>query len=291
METIMFAAIPSPSTSSIQIGALELRAYGLLIALGALLAVWISSRRYEASGGDPSVVHRMATWAIPAGIVGARLYHVATDFNRFRDNWLEIPQLWKGGLGIWGAVAGGALVAWWSVKRDGGDVPAVFDATAVGIPVAQAIGRVGNWFNQELFGRPTDLPWGLEIDVPKRPMGYLDSETFHPTFLYEAIWNIGVAGFVAFAVPRLFPNLKKGYSWAVYVAGYTVGRLWIELLRIDKATELFGMRVNVWTSLVVLFAAVLVVMRGLRNEPPKVIENQAKVFHTEAGGPEGDRSA
>ncbi|MBM36232.1 MAG: prolipoprotein diacylglyceryl transferase [Acidimicrobiaceae bacterium] len=291
METIMFAAIPSPSTSSIQIGALELRAYGLMIALGALLAVWISSRRYEASGGDPSVVHRMATWAIPAGIVGARLYHVATDFNRFRDNWLEIPQLWKGGLGIWGAVAGGALVAWWSVKRDGGDVPAVFDATAVGIPVAQAIGRVGNWFNQELFGRPTDLPWGLEIDVPKRPMGYLDSETFHPTFLYEAIWNIGVAGFVAFAVPRLFPNLKKGYSWAVYVAGYTVGRLWIELLRIDKATELFGMRVNVWTSLVVLFAAVLVVMRGLRNEPPKVIENQAKVFHTEAGGPEGDRSA
>ena len=287
----MFAAIPSPSTSSIQIGALELRAYGLMIALGALLAVWISSRRYEASGGDPSVVHRMATWAIPAGIVGARLYHVATDFNRFRDNWLEIPQLWKGGLGIWGAVAGGALVAWWSVKRDGGDVPAVFDATAVGIPVAQAIGRVGNWFNQELFGRPTDLPWGLEIDVPKRPMGYLDSETFHPTFLYEAIWNIGVAGFVAFAVPRLFPNLKKGYSWAVYVAGYTVGRLWIELLRIDKATELFGMRVNVWTSLVVLFAAVLVVMRGLRNEPPKVIENQAKVFHTEAGGPEGDRSA
>ncbi|MEC7915142.1 MAG: prolipoprotein diacylglyceryl transferase [Actinomycetota bacterium] len=291
METIMFAAIPSPSTSSIQIGALELRAYGLMIALGALLAVWISSRRYEASGGDPSVVHRMATWAIPAGIVGARLYHVATDFNRFRDNWLEIPQLWKGGLGIWGAVAGGALVAWWSVKRDGGDVPAVFDATAVGIPVAQAIGRVGNWFNQELFGRPTDLPWGLEIDVPKRPMGYLDSETFHPTFLYEAIWNLGVAGFVAFAVPRLFPNLKKGYSWAVYVAGYTVGRLWIELLRIDKATELFGMRVNVWTSLVVLFAAVLVVMRGLRNEPPKVIENQAKVFHTEAGGPEGDRSA
>lgn len=287
----MFAAIPSPSTSSIQIGALELRAYGLMIALGALLAVWISSRRYEASGGDPSVVHRMATWAIPAGIVGARLYHVATDFNRFRDNWLEIPQLWKGGLGIWGAVAGGALVAWWSVKRDGGDVPAVFDATAVGIPVAQAIGRVGNWFNQELFGRPTDLPWGLEIDVPKRPMGYLDSETFHPTFLYEAIWNLGVAGFVAFAVPRLFPNLKKGYSWAVYVAGYTVGRLWIELLRIDKATELFGMRVNVWTSLVVLFAAVLVVMRGLRNEPPKVIENQAKVFHTEAGGPEGDRSA
>ena len=291
METIMFAAIPSPSTSSIQIGALELRAYGLMIALGALLAVWISSRRYEASGGDPSVVHRMATWAIPAGIVGARLYHVATDFNRFRDNWLEIPQLWKGGLGIWGAVAGGALVAWWSVKRDGGDVPAVFDATAVGIPVAQATGRVGNWFNQELFGRPTDLPWGLEIDVPKRPMGYLDSETFHPTFLYEAIWNLGVAGFVAFAVPRLFPNLKKGYSWAVYVAGYTVGRLWIELLRIDKATELFGMRVNVWTSLVVLFAAVLVVMRGLRNEPPKVIENQAKVFHTEAGGPEGDRSA
>ena len=263
----MFAAIPSPSTSSIQIGIFELRAYGLTIAIGALLAVWVSSRRYEAAGGDPVIVHRMATWAIPAGIIGARLYHVATDFGRFQGNWDEIPKLWKGGLGIWGAVAAGALVAWWVVRRDNGDVAAMFDATAVGIPIAQAVGRLGNWFNQELFGRPTTLPWGLRIDSENRPLEYADSPTFHPTFLYEALWNLGVAGFIAVLTPRLFPQLRKGYSWAIYVAGYTVGRLWIELLRTDKATEVFGVRINVWTSIVVLAVAVGIVMRGLRNEP------------------------
>ena len=263
----MFAAIPSPSTNSIQIGAFELRAYGLAIAIGALLAVWVSSRRYEAAGGDPVMVHRMATWSIPVGIIGARLYHVATDFSRFQGNWWEIPQLWKGGLGIWGGVAGGALVAWWVVRRENGDVAAMFDATAVGVPIAQAVGRLGNWFNQELFGRPTDLPWGLRIDRENRPLEYVESQTFHPTFLYEALWNMGVAGFIAVLVPRLFPQLRKGYSWAIYVAGYTIGRLWIELLRTDKATEVFGVRVNVWTSVVVLIAAGGVVMRGLRNEP------------------------
>lgn len=263
----MFAAIPSPSTNSIQIGALELRAYGLMIAIGALLAVWISSRRYERAGGDPVVVHRMATWAIPAGIVGGRLYHVATDFSRFQGQWMEIPKVWKGGLGIWGAVAAATLTGWWIVRREGGDVPEMFDATAVGIPVAQAIGRLGNWFNQELFGRPTELPWGLQIDIKHRPLEYVESENFHPTFLYEGLWNLGVAGFVATLVPKLFPQLKKGYSWAIYVAGYTLGRLWIELLRVDKATEVFGVRVNVWTSLVVLLIAIGIVAKGLRNEP------------------------
>ena len=272
----MFAAIPSPSTNSLQIGALELRAYGLAIAIGALLAVWVSSRRYEAAGGDPVMVHRMATWAIPAGIVGARLYHVATDFSRFQGNWVEIPKLWKGGLGIWGAVAGGALVAWWVVHREEGDVAAMFDATAVGIPIAQAVGRLGNWFNQELFGRPTDLPWGLQIDTENRPLEYVDSETFHPTFLYEALWNLGVAGFIAVLVPRLFPQLRKGYSWAIYVAGYTLGRLWVELLRTDKATEVFGLRVNVWTSVIVLVVAVGFVMRGLRNEPSNGHRNSSE---------------
>ena len=272
----MFAAIPSPSTSSIQVGAFELRAYGLAIAVGALLAVWVSSRRYEAAGGDPVMVHRMATWAIPAGIIGARIYHVATDFSRFQGNWDEIPKLWKGGLGIWGGVAAATLVAWWIVRREGGDVAAMFDATAVGIPIAQAVGRLGNWFNQELFGRPTDLPWGLRIDGENRPLEYADSQTFHPTFLYEALWNLGVAGFIAVLAPRLFPQLRKGYSWAIYVAGYTLGRLWIELLRTDKATEVFGVRVNVWTSIVVLLVAVGVVMRGLQNEPSNGHRNSSE---------------
>ncbi len=263
----MLAAIPSPSTNSIQIWVFELRAYGLMIALGAMLAVWITGRRYVAAGGDLLVVHRMATWSIPAGLVGARLYHVATDFSRFQNNWSEIPKIWKGGLGIWGAVAAGALVTWWIVRRDGGDVAAMFDATAVGIPVAQAVGRVGNWFNQELFGRPTTVPWGLAIDPEHRPQMYRDSTTFHPTFLYEALWNIGLAAFIAFLVPKLLPNLKKGYTWAVYVAGYASGRVWIELLRSDTATEVLGVRINVWTSLIVGGAATVFIWCGLRNEP------------------------
>ena len=196
--------------------------------------------------------------------------------DRFQGNWDEIPKLWKGGLGIWGAVAAGALVAWWVVRRDNGDVAAMFDATAVGIPIAQAVGRLGNWFNQELFGRPTTLPWGLRIDSENRPLEYADSPTFHPTFLYEALWNLGVAGFIAVLTPRLFPQLRKGYSWAIYVAGYTVGRLWIELLRTDKATEVFGVRINVWTSIVVLAVAVGIVMRGLRNEPSDGHRNSSK---------------
>ena len=148
------------------------------------------------------MVHVMATWAIPAGIVGARLYHVLTDFDRFQGNWSDIPKLWKGGLGIWGAIAGGAIAAWIVVRRNEGDLPAMFDATAVGIPVAQAIGRLGNWFNQELFGRPSDLPWALTIDRENRPVEYQNEQTFHPTFLYEVLWNLGVAAFVAFLTPR-----------------------------------------------------------------------------------------
>jgi prolipoprotein diacylglyceryl transferase len=263
----MIAAIPSPSTNFIQIWVFELKAYGLMIAVGAMLAVWITGRRYVAAGGDLLVVHRMATWSIPAGIVGARLYHVATDFSRFQNNWSEIPKLWKGGLGIWGAVAAATLVGWWIVRRDGGDVPAMLEATAIGIPVAQAVGRLGNWFNQELFGRPTTLAWGLKIDPEHRPRLYRESSTFHPTFLYEALWNLGLAAFIAFLLPKLLPNLRKGYSWAVYVAGYTSGRLWIELLRSDEATEVLGVRINVWTSLVVGVAALVCIWFGLRNEP------------------------
>ena len=263
----MLAVIPSPSANSIQIWIFELRVYGLMIAVGAMLAVWITGRRYVAAGGDLLVVHRMATWSIPAGIVGARLYHVATDFSRFQNNWSEIPKIWKGGLGIWGGIAAAVLVGWWVVRRDSGDVAAMFDAIAVGVPLAQAIGRLGNWFNQELFGRPTTAPWGLAIDPEHRPQMYRDSTTFHPTFLYEALWNIGLAAFIAFLVPKLLPNLKKGYTWAVYVAGYASGRVWIELLRSDTATEVLGVRINVWTSLVVGGAAAVFIWFGLRNEP------------------------
>ena len=270
---MIFAAIPSPPVNSIQLGPMEFRIYGLCIALGALTAVWITGRRYAAAGGDPAMVHVMATWAIPAGIVGARLYHVLTDFDRFQGNWSDIPKLWKGGLGIWGAIAGGAIAAWIVVRRNEGDLPAMFDATAVGIPVAQAIGRLGNWFNQELFGRPSDLPWALTIDRENRPVEYQNEETFHPTFLYEVLWNLGVAAFVAFLTPKLFPNLRKGYAWAIYVAGYTLGRFWIELLRSDAATELGGIRINVWVALLVFVLAISVIIQGLRKRAPEDHQN------------------
>lgn len=264
----MLASIPSPGDNVISLGPLDLRAYGILIALGALTAVWLTQRRYEAAGGDPLRIQRLAMWAIPAGIIGARAYHVATDFDRFRDDFWEAFRIWGGGLGIWGAISAGALVGWWLANREGWDKANMLDAAAPAIPLAQAIGRLGNWFNQELFGRPSDLPWALEIDPEHRPAEYLDVETFHPTFLYEMIWNLAVAAFLIFVVPRVLPRLRDGGVFALYVVGYTFGRLWIELVRIDPASEVLGQRVNVWVSLLVMAGGLVAVwrLRGGRAE-------------------------
>ncbi|MDG2114170.1 MAG: prolipoprotein diacylglyceryl transferase, partial [Actinomycetota bacterium] len=174
------------------------------------------------------------------------------------------PQIWHGGLGVWGAVAGGGLAVLYLARRDNLDMAGLLEASAPAIPLAQAIGRLGNWFNQELFGRPTDLPWGLEIDERHRPSEYLDQATFHPTFLYEMLWNLGVVAFIVFVLPRVAPRLQRGASFAVYVFGYTLGRLWIELMRIDPATRVFGARVNVWVSILVGGAALVFIVRGLR---------------------------
>ena len=253
----VFASIPSPGSNSISIGPLEIRAYGLLIATGVLVAVWLAQKRLEARGGDPNTVVRIAYWAVPAGIVGARLYHVITDNQKFRGNWLEAFQVWQGGLGIWGGVAGGAAGAYYVTRRDELDFAMFVDASAPALAIAQAIGRFGNWFNQELFGRPTDVPWALEIDPPHRPAGFEQFDTFHPTFLYEAVWTLTLAAFLIFVVPRLWPRLRAGRLFLIYVIGYTVGRVWIELLRIDPANEIAGLRVNVWTSIVVCGGAIL----------------------------------
>lgn len=261
----MFASIPSPSSNAIEIGRFDLRAYGIMIALGVFAAVWLATRRWERQGGDPLVIQQVAMWGIPGGIVGARLYHVITDFDRFRGNYSEIPQIWHGGLGVWGAVAGGGLAVLYLARRDGLDMAGLLDASAPAIPLAQAIGRFGNWFNQELFGRPTDLPWGLEIDINHRPREYVDQATFHPTFLYEALWNLGVVAFIVLLLPRVAPRLQRGASFAVYVFAYTLGRLWIELMRIDPATRVLGARVNVWVSILVGGAALVFIVRGLRS--------------------------
>jgi phosphatidylglycerol---prolipoprotein diacylglyceryl transferase len=265
----LLATLPSPPDNAISIGPLELRAYGLAIALGAITAVAIARRRWAASGAeqaDSDAVGDVAVWAIPAGFVGARLYHVITDWHRFEDAPLDAVKVWEGGLGIPGAILLGALVGVWAARRKGYDVPRLLDAAAPAIPVAQAIGRLGNWFNQELFGRPTELPWGLEIDPGRRPDGYESFETFHPTFLYEALWNLALAAFLVVVGRRKV--LRPGQLFVLYVGGYALGRLWVEALRIDSATRIAGVRVNIWVSGLTIVAAVIwFLWWGRRPEP------------------------
>lgn len=261
----VLVSIPSPGANSIEIGPLELRAYGLMIALGVLAAVWMSQQRWAARGGRPEEISRVALWAVPAGVVGARLYHVATDWKRFdEDGWLEALAIWKGGLGIPGGMAAGILTGLWMVRRQRMNRGEVLAAVVPALPLAQAIGRVGNWFNQELFGAPTDLPWGLEIDPAHRPAEHIDVETFHPTFLYEALWNLALCallllydrrrtrGSSGVLVTDRRAARRPGSILAVYILGYGLGRLWIEAVRIDPASLLWGVRINIWMSLALI---------------------------------------
>ncbi len=266
----MIASLPSPPSGVLELGPLSLRAYGLCIALGALAAVKIASMRQDRRGGPRGLVESVAWWAVPAGVIGARLYHVATDWNRgdpsFADEPLRIVRIWEGGLGIWGGVALGTAVGCFVAARRGARPIRLLDVAAPAIPVAQAIGRLGNWFNQELFGRPTRLPWGLRIDPDNRPPGFEDVETFHPTFLYEALWCLAIAGFLV-AIERR-KRLKPGQLFALYVALYCAGRWFIETLRIDEATQVGGFRVNELVAPAVGLLAVLAfVLLGRRDEP------------------------
>ena len=265
----VFASIPSPPDNAIGIGPLQLRAYGLAIAIGALVAVEIARRRWAARGGEPDAIVDIAKWAIPAGLVGARLYHVITDWHRFDDRPWEALFLWKGGLGIPGALVAGVIAGAVVARRRGLPVAELLDVVAPAIPVAQAIGRLGNWFNQELYGRPTDLPWGLEIDPEHRPSEHLLVETFHPTFLYEALWNLALAALLVIVGRRW--RLRPGQLFVGYVIGYATGRLWVEALRIDEATTIAGLRVNTVVSactIVVALAVLLARTRGSRVTPP-----------------------
>ncbi len=248
----MIASIPSPSRSSISVGPLELRGYGLMIALGVVAAVWLARRRWVSRGGLPDQISQIALWAVPAGLIGARAYHVLTDWKRFHyeDGWVEAFAVWKGGLGIPGGMAAGILAGVWVARRQRVNLPDVIDAVVPSLPLAQAIGRLGNWFNQELFGSPTDLSWGLEIDRAHRPVEHLQAETFHPTFLYESLWNLALcAALLALDRRRV---LRPGALLAAYVFGYGLGRLWIEAVRIDEASLIAGVRVNIWMSLALI---------------------------------------
>lgn len=250
------ASIPSPGSSSIHLGPLELRAYGLMIGIGVVVAVTVAQRRWAARGGDPRDVSSLATVAVLAGLAGARLYHVITDYQRFEGRWLHAFAVWEGGLGIPGGLLAGVVAGVVLARRRGLPANELLDVVAPAIPLAQAIGRLGNWFNQELFGRPTSLPWGLRIDADHRPAGYEQIATYHPTFLYEGLWNVLLAAALV-AFERRRPDGRPGRLFALYVAGYGLGRLWVEALRIDPASQVLGLRVNIWVSLVAVTGASL----------------------------------
>jgi prolipoprotein diacylglyceryl transferase len=252
---LLLASIPSPSSGSIDVGPLELHAYGVMLLLGILAATWLTGVRWTRRGGDWDLVFRVAMWGVAGGVVGARLYHLATSWNEVPDEWWGPFAIWEGGLGVWGGIAGGCLVGAVVVKRSGESVLAFMDAAAPGLLLAQAIGRIGNYFNQELFGEPTDLPWGLEIDPQNRPEGFAQFETFHPTFLYELGWNL-LGVLVLLWLDRRF-RIRPPGLFALYVAWYTFGRTFEELIRIDPSKELFGMRINFYVSVGLFVASVL----------------------------------
>jgi prolipoprotein diacylglyceryl transferase len=258
-------SIPSPPSGVLDIGPIPLHAYGLMIALGVIAGAWLLSRRVQQMEiGTSDDASSVVGWGVVGGIVGARLYHVGTSWSDFSSDLGGIVKIWEGGLGIPGGLALGIAAGLWQARRRGMPVLQVATAAAPAIPLAQAIGRVGNWWNQELYGKPTDLPWGLEIDadnlVPGAPPGVL----FHPTFLYEALWNVALCLVLIWAGRRW--AMRPGRLMAWYLVGYWVGRFWIEGLRIDPAKSGGGLRLNQWTALIVGGgAAVFLLVDHLRH--------------------------
>ena len=253
--------IPSPSLSSFSVGPFTIHFYALCIITGIAVAIWIGRKRYANLGGNPDDVSEVAIWAVPFGIIGGRIYHVITSPSQYfgaNGNPIDALRIWEGGLGIWGAISLGAVGAYFYFRthKTSLNFRQLLDSLAPGVVVAQAIGRIGNYFNQEVFGKPTELPWGLEIDPVNRPNGFESYSTFHPTFLYELLWCLVVAALLI-KLPGVLKQItsKQGDVFALYIFGYTAGRVWIENLRIDEANLILGLRLNIWVSLVVLITA------------------------------------
>ncbi|MET7596124.1 prolipoprotein diacylglyceryl transferase [Streptomyces sp. NPDC004082] len=280
------AYIPSPSRGVLHLGPIPLRGYAFCIIIGVFVAVWLGNKRWVARGGRPGTVADIAVWAVPFGLVGGRLYHVITDYELYfsegRD-WVDAFKIWEGGLGIWGAIALGAVGAWIGCRRRGIPLPAWADALAPGIVFAQAIGRWGNWFNQELYGRETSLPWALHItsSTDGRVPGY-----YHPTFLYESLWCVGV-GFLVIWADRRF-KLGHGRAFALYVAAYCVGRGWIEYMRVDDAHHFLGLRLNDWTAMVVFVLAVVYIVLSARLRPGREEVVEPGAGPDDSGDGDGD---
>ncbi len=277
LATALPASIPSPEVGTWWLGPIPIRAYGIFMALAMVLAAYVTWVRYRAKGGEGEVVLDVTMWAIPFGIVGARLYHVVTTpygfFGEGGDPW-AILRIWEGGLAIFGAIGFGAIGAIIGLRRAGQRVGPFADALAPGLLLAQALGRLGNYFNQELFGSPTTLPWGLEIDAAHLPSGYAEGTLFHPTFLYEALWNITMAALIIF-IGRKFA-LKSGQAMAMYMIMYPIGRIWMETMRLDEAREFLGLRTNTWTSLLILAAGIIVFFVAGRIGAPTQISEQER---------------
>lgn len=284
---MLLSYIPSPTISKFSIGPVTIRFYALCILAGIVLAVWITNRRWKRCGGDFDQILDITLCAVPAGIIGARLYHVVTTPERFfgpTGDPMEIVRIWHGGLGIWGGVLLGALAAWAWCRHKHYPTALLADAAAPALLVAQAVGRLGNWFNQELYGAPTKLPWGLKLSTVGTAIGhgeqcYDDASCptgtlFQPTFLYEMIWNLIGAALIVWIGIKLAHWLKAGSLFAIYIMWYTAGRTWIEALRIDFAHELFGVRINVWVSMVVFVLGVItfIVLQRIGGRTPELAE-------------------
>ena len=263
------AFIPSPHQNGFSIGPFFLHAYGIAYVFAVAAAILVTRRRWEKLGGNPDLVYECAMWGFPAGLIGGRIYFVITSWNEVPKHWWGPVAIWDGGLGIWGGIAAGVLAGLWVLRRRGADIPAFLDAAAPGLLVAQAIGRIGNYFNQELFGGPTKLPWGLKIDVAHRPVHYSQYATFQPTFLYEIIWNLSLAAFLVWLGHHR--KIKAPGLFALYVAGYSGFRIFEESLRIDPAHHILGQRLNFWVALVLCIVGLVwfvAIQRGWRSSRP-----------------------
>lgn len=290
------AYIPSPTISQFSIGPVTIHIYALCILMGIVLAVWITTTRWKKLGGNFDQVLDITLVSVPAGIIGARLYHIITTPERFfgpDGDWAEMFRIWNGGLGIWGGVLFGALAAWAWCRHKHYPMALLADAIAPGLLVAQAVGRLGNWFNQELYGAPTTLPWGLKLNMEGTAIGHseqcYDGATcpsgtlFQPTFLYEMIWNLIGAAIIVYIGSKAMKKLKAGSLFAMYIMWYTLGRTWIESLRIDYAHEFLGVRINVWVSMAVfvLGAVSFIVVQQMGKDTDLLAEKLRTVTEIE----------
>jgi prolipoprotein diacylglyceryl transferase len=258
--------IPSPSSNGIHIGPLFIHYYGLMYVIGITLAVIITRRRWQAMGGNPDLVGDVAIWAVPAGLIAARIYFDITTPADIPAHWWGVFAIWSGGLGIWGGIAGGAAAGIWRVRRAGASGGLFANAIAPALLVAQAVGRVGNYFNQELFGKPTTLPWGLEISPAHRPAGYLGYGTFQPTFLYEIIWDLALAAFLVWLGHHR--RIRPGGLFALYVAGYSAFRIFEESVRIDSSEHFLGLRLNFYVATILTIVGLVWFARAQRGPAP-----------------------